>query len=447
MSDAYFPVFLDLRDRRCVVLGDGALADVKAASLRDTGAHVVHLRRAFVDGDLAGAYLAVDASDARHLRDAVRAEAERERVLLNIVDDAPRCDWIAPAVVRRGRLQVAVSTGGASPVLAASLRGQLESLLGPEWEALTDVVGDMRARLRDAGVPVERQRAAYSAALHSGARAALRAGDTESARATVAAIESRARRGAAEPGSVTIVGAGPGDDGLLTLAGREALALADVVVHDALVDASVLAHCRPGASLVAMGKRGGGDSASQDDINEMLVAAARGGAHVVRLKGGDPFLFGRGGEEVRALTEAGVPVRVIPGVSSALAAPAAAGIPVTHRGVAQSVTVITGRGATGEVAWRDHARSETLVVLMPGDIATLAARIAAVCGRDRPAAVVSNAHTAQQGAVRGTLRTIGAAVAASGLEGPWVLVVGEVVDLADDGAFSAAAAEASAAAG
>jgi uroporphyrin-III C-methyltransferase len=261
----------------------------------------------------------------------------------------------------------------------------------------------------------------------------LRDGDADAASALALTIEQGARDsdGAAAMGEVVLAGAGPGDPDLLTVGARAVLADADVVFHDALISPDVLRLCGPRTRLVDAGKRAGRRSVSQAAINVAMIAAALDGNLVVRLKGGDPFLFGRGGEEVLALERAGIPVRVIPGVSAALAAPAAAGIPVTHRGVAASVAFMTGHRATDAPATlEDLARAvDTLVVLMPSDLESLTTRLAAVLGPDRPAALVSEATTAQQRVVRAPIGRIAASARAAGLQPPSTLVVGEVVDV------------------
>jgi uroporphyrin-III C-methyltransferase/precorrin-2 dehydrogenase/sirohydrochlorin ferrochelatase len=438
----YFPVSLDLEDRPCVVLGGGPLAVEKAQGLLLAGARVTvvaaepeaELRQAAAagrltlverghrPGDLAGAWLAIDASGDDEINAASRREAGEGRVLLNVVDRAPLCDWIAPAIVRRGPLQVAVSTSGESPFLAATLRRRLERDLGAEWEPFVRLVGEVRRRLRGEGVPLPEQEAVYAALLRSDVRRLLREGDAGGA----AALAERIVRGP-RPGRVWLVGAGPGEADLLTLAAREVLATADVVFHDALVDPEVLALAGPRARLVDVGKRAGGRRVPQERINALMLEAAGLGEEVVRLKGGDPFVFGRGGEELAALAEAGVEVRLVPGVSAATAAPTLAGIPLTLRGVASSAAFVTARGRGGVAADLAPlaAAADTLVVLMALEgLADTARTLAEVLGPGRPAAVVAAAGTRRQRVVRADLATIAAACA--GLEAPATLIVGEV---------------------
>ncbi|MGE0599542.1 MAG: uroporphyrinogen-III C-methyltransferase [Dehalococcoidia bacterium] len=241
-------------------------------------------------------------------------------------------------------------------------------------------------------------------------------------------------------GHVTLAGAGPGDPGLLTLAAAQALARADVVLYDALLTPAVLARCRPDAHLIDVGKRAGSHSMTQEAINTLLIEEARRGNNVVRLKGGDPFVFGRGGEEALACREAGIEFSVIPGVTSAVAVPAYAGIPVTHRGSARSVAVITGSDADDEHDWSALARIDTLVILMgAATLANVADKLISA-GRDpeTPAASISNGTLPNQRTVRATLATIADSVASAQLPTPLITVVGKVAALADQLAWRSA---------
>jgi uroporphyrin-III C-methyltransferase/precorrin-2 dehydrogenase/sirohydrochlorin ferrochelatase len=432
MTEAtYYPVVLDLTRRRCVVLGDNDIAAEKVATLRSIGADVAHLPRGFVRGDFAGAFLAIDASGDPVSNLDARAEADRERVLLNVVDVTRQCDWIAPAVVRRGPLQIAISTSGESPFLARAVRERIEALVGEEWGPFTQLVGRVRRRLRRSGHSAAVQQRVYRRLLRSETLSMLRAGATDTAHAHALAIEHSASGSDAPMGEVVLAGAGPGDPSLVTLGARAVLADADVVLHDALVSPEVLRLCGSETRIVNTGKRAGRQSHTQDHINETMIREARAGNLVVRLKGGDPFLFGRGGEEVDALRAAGVPVRVIPGVSAALAAPALADIPLTHRGVSGSVAIVTGHRAGGAAADLTRlARSvDTLVILMPANLETIAAQLSTALGPERPAAIISCATTPEQLVLRAPLGGIASVAHAARIKAPSTLVVGEVVDV------------------
>jgi uroporphyrin-III C-methyltransferase/precorrin-2 dehydrogenase/sirohydrochlorin ferrochelatase len=448
---SYYPLFLDLRGEPCVVLGGGTLAAAKVRDLLLADARVTVIapeleaeaeaaaadprvrveRRPYRPGDLAGARLVVDASGDLEVNRATWEEAEAAGILVNVVDVPDRCRFIAPAVVRRDPLLVAISTGGESPFLASTLRARLERVLGPEWGPFTALVGSLRRKLRAAAVPLDQQLKAYRRLLASGALGQLRRGDWEEAGREAEVIAAEA--GQHRPGRVALVGAGPGDPFLLTIAAQELLWQADVVMHDALVEPETIAQAGPGARVVDVGKRAGRANPDQRRITEEMIAHARAGLDVVRLKGGDPFIFGRGGEELGDLVAAGIEVVVVPGVTSAIAGPAVAGIPLTLRDVASSVGIVAGHsahpGAGQESIQRLAAAVDTLVVLMPlGGLAELAGSLRKVLPADRPAAVIASATTARQQTVRAPLDRIARTAAAEGVEAPALLVVGEVVD-------------------
>jgi uroporphyrin-III C-methyltransferase/precorrin-2 dehydrogenase/sirohydrochlorin ferrochelatase len=454
----FYPVFLNLRGRRAVVIGGGAVAEQKVLGLLGAGAHVTVVspettprlaelaavggidlrRRAYRSGDLAGAWLAVAGTDDRASNARVWAEAEREGVLLNAVDDLDHCSFIAPAIHREGDITVAVSTSGKSPALAARLRQRMARLIGPAEARLCDLLGDLRPELA-ARVPDTRVRTAlWYRIVDSDVIEFVRRGDMEGARER---IEQHLHdmpvhgqcRAAGLPATVYLVGAGPGDPGLITAKGLELLRSADVVVYDRLVAASLVAEAPPTAERVFVGKRSHGERTdlAQDDINALLVDRARGGRTVVRLKGGDPFVFGRGAEECEALHAAGVPFHVVPGVTSAIAVPAAAGIPVTHRRLASAFAVVTGHECDGvsHLDWEALARVPTLVVLMGlSALHEITARLLAHGALpDTPAAVIASGTLPAQRTVVGTLATLAARVAEEGVEPPATVVVGEVV--------------------
>jgi uroporphyrin-III C-methyltransferase/precorrin-2 dehydrogenase/sirohydrochlorin ferrochelatase len=423
----YYPVFLDLANQPCIVLGEGKFAIEKVASLREAGAAVrVIPSREYKTGDLAGARLVVDASEDADVNRRSWEEAEAAAILINVVDRPAQCRFIAPAIVRRDPLLIAISTSGESPYLASSLRARIERWLGREWGPFVGLVGNVRRQLRERGVPIPEQTRIYRRIVNSDVRSLLRRGRADDAAHLAVAIS---QAGAKSPGRVALVGGGPGDPDLLTFKARELLADADYVLHDALISPETLALCGPDARLEDVGKRAGLDNPRQEAIISRLIDLAREGKSVVRLKGGDPFVFGRGGEELTGLVEAGVEVIVVPGVTAALAAPAAAGIPVTLRGVASSFAITTAQG--GGSLDRLHAlarAADTLVVLMPmTNLAEVAAVIAEAVGGERPAAVISNATLASQRSVSGPLDRIARLAERAAIETPATLVVGDVV--------------------
>jgi uroporphyrin-III C-methyltransferase/precorrin-2 dehydrogenase/sirohydrochlorin ferrochelatase len=427
-----FPLFVKLAGRKVLLVGGGAMAALRIRQLADAGARVtvvapeirddvaaaagaVH-RRGFEDGDLDGAWLAVAAATPEVNR-AVAIAAERRRVIVNAVDDPEHASAYTAAVVRRGGATLAVSTDGRAPALAGLLREALEALL-PEDDvgAWVRTAQAARAEWKRARIPLATRRPLL----------------LEKLNALYAAKAAAAER--SRPGLVSIVGAGPGDPGLLTRRAAERLAGADVVLYDALIDPAVL-RLAPHAHCFHVGKRAGRPSVSQRAIERLLVRAARQGRRVVRLKGGDPFVLGRGGEEVQALVAAGVPFEIVPGVSSAIAAPALAGIPVTHRGLAAAFAVVSGHSEAtyGPVLDAIAPAAVTLVVLMGlGQRAAIAARLAARgWSPDTPAAIVLGASCEGTASWIGRLDGLGDAdLPREAAALPGTIVVGAVVSLA-----------------
>jgi len=444
---AFYPVFLDLRGRRAVVIGGGAVAEQKVHGLVGAGAHVTvvstdvspalgalarrnaieHKRRPYRRGDLKGAWLAIAATDDRGTNGAVWAEAEQLGVPLNAVDDLEHCSFIAPAVHREGDITVAVSTAGKSPALAVRLRQRIARLVGRAEARLCELLGELRPGLAERVPDTPTRTALWYRIVDSDVIDFVRRGDIEGARGRIAELvgphplsPSPFGRG----GTVYLVGAGPGDPGLITAKGLELLRSADVVVYDRLVSPALLAQAPAEAERILRGT-------DQQDVNALLIDRAREGLNVVRLKGGDPFVFGRGAEECEALAAAGVSYEVIPGVTSAIAVPAAAGIPVTHRRVASGFAVVAGHECDGrsDLDWEALSRMPTLVVLMglaalPDVVARLRAQGAPA---DAPVAVIASGTLPEQRTVVGTLDDIAELVAGAGLEPPATIVIGEVV--------------------
>jgi uroporphyrin-III C-methyltransferase/precorrin-2 dehydrogenase/sirohydrochlorin ferrochelatase len=397
--------------------------DVRAGAA--AGAAAV-LRRPFRPADLDGAWFAVAAATPEVNR-AVAAAAEARRILLNAVDDPETATAYTGGVVRRGDATVAISTGGRAPALAGLLREALEAVLPADVGEWVEVAEAERPAWKRDRVPLATRRPLLLRKLN-------------------ALYEGGEARAAFPPGLVSLVGAGPGDPGLLTRRAAERLAEADVVLYDALLDAAAL-KLAPRAHCFYVGKRAGRPSVSQRAIERLLVRAARAGKRVVRLKCGDPFVFGRGGEEALALAAAGVPFEVVPGISTAIAAPALAGIPVTHRGLAGGFAVVSGHAEASYGPLLDAFPPErlTLVVLMGlAERAAIAARLLARgWAPATPAAMLLGAATADAFAWTGTLDELaGAVIPAERAHLPGTLVVGAVAGIG----LRAAAASASCAA-
>jgi uroporphyrin-III C-methyltransferase/precorrin-2 dehydrogenase/sirohydrochlorin ferrochelatase len=451
----YFAAFLDLLHKKVVVVGGGRVASTKVRSLLpcqpdplivvapQASPAIQHAaaqgqltwhQRPYTSEDLQGATLAFGATDNRQLNARVAADARALGIPVLAVDDVPNCDFIAPATVRRGDLSVAISTAGRSPAMARRTRELLEAALPPFWGNLLDVAAAARERLGGARSVIEPDR--WQAALQGEVEYLASLGALEEA---TDLLQKKLERSLFEPvasarGLVSLVGAGPGDPDLLTLKALRRLRSADVVVYDRLVGDAVLEYASPSAERIDVGKRPGVNGTTQAAIDALLVDLAQHGRRVVRLKGGDPFVFGRGGEEALALARAGVDFEVVPGISSALAAPAAAGIPVTHRGLSASVTIVNGHDAD-QHDWEALARgSGTLVFLMAVEhLETIVARLLAH-GRSscEPAALIEWATLPRQRVLAVPLSEIASRARLSEFEPPAVLIVGPTAALVNE---------------
>jgi uroporphyrin-III C-methyltransferase/precorrin-2 dehydrogenase/sirohydrochlorin ferrochelatase len=426
------PIFVALRDVPVTVVGAGTVAERRIAALLDAGARVTVVapratpvidawaadgllelrRRPFQAGDLRGARLAYAATSIPEVNRAVQGEARVEGVWLNAVDEPALCDFITPALVRRGDLTIAISTDGRAPGFAKGVRQELERFIGPEYEERLDEAA--HARKREAG-----------ASRHTSREEERRTAQE------VAAGEDALHQPSG--GSVALVGAGPGDPELLTLKGRRLLERADTVVYDALVNSRLLEFCEPAAERIYVGKRDSRHTLPQAEINELLVARARAGRRVVRLKGGDPFIFGRGGEEAEALALAGIAFEVVPGVSAGVAVPASAGIPLTHRDYTSELVFLTGHECVSNrcpIDWSRYGKTTASLVIFMGvhNLGNIAGLLLEH-GRDPdcPVAVIENGTTDAQRTIVAPLASIADVARTAGIQPPALIVVGEVV--------------------
>ncbi len=461
----HLPVWLALTGRSVLVVGGrsaataklrlahdaGAAVTVVAPTLSDEGmrlAGVTHVAREFAAGDVAGRRLVFGATGIDAVDRAVSAAARAAGVPVNIVDRPELSDFLMPAIVDRGPVVVGIATGGTVPALAAHVRGLIEAALPQGLDRLASFAASFRSAVKAtvAAGPVRLR--FWNRVLNGPVAEAALAGNDVRARELMLQALNRAEGGREGEGSVTLVGAGPGNADLLTLRAVRAIRAADVLVYDRLIGPEVLDYARRDAERVFVGKQTARHALPQEEINALLAARARAGQRVVRLKGGDPFVFGRGGEEVEYLQRAGVAVEVVPGVTAALGCAAAAGIPLTHREVAMSVTFVTGHASEGAVEpdWADLARANhTLVVYM--GVAN-AGRIAAELIRHglaatTPVAVIENGTLPGQRVVGGTLVGLEEQVERHQIASPALLIIGEVAR----GAVVAAADARQAAAG
>jgi uroporphyrin-III C-methyltransferase/precorrin-2 dehydrogenase/sirohydrochlorin ferrochelatase len=376
-------------------------------------------------------WLAIAATDNDAVNQRVSDAAEARRIFCNVVDAPKEASFIMPSIIDRSPLMVAISSGGTSPVLARLLREKLESLLPQHLGHVAKFAGQLRSRVkRHFATMSERRRFWEKLFVNDRLAQSL-------ANQNMAAVESITEQMLNEPldnrGEVVLVGAGPGDAGLLTLKGLQQIQQADVVVYDRLVSDEIMNLVRRDADRVFVGKRAGYHCVPQEEINQILLREAQSGKRVVRLKGGDPFIFGRGGEELETLCHAGIPFSVVPGITAASGCSAYSGIPLTHRDYAQSVRLVTGHLKTGgELDWANlAAEKQTLVFYMGLNQAAKIQEqlIAHGMQADMPVALVENGTSVQQRVVSGALLELGEL--AQQVKSPSLIIVGRVVALRD----------------
>jgi uroporphyrin-III C-methyltransferase/precorrin-2 dehydrogenase/sirohydrochlorin ferrochelatase len=390
------------------------------------------LHEVFEPRHFEGAVFAIAATGDRVVNAQVAATGRERNVLVNVVDDMELSSFIVPAIVDRSPLVVAISTGGVAPVLARLVRERLESMLDGSLGTLAGLLERWRSRIKARLPDVDARRRFYEGVLRGRVAALLRSRQPGAAELEIE--RTLAAAAAPGPGSVVLVGAGPGDAGLLTLNALRALQEADVILHDRLVSAEVLQLARRDADRICVGKSAHGQTVAQERIHELLLEHARAGKRVVRLKGGDPFIFGRGGEEIDTLSAEGIPFEVVPGITAALGVAAYAGIPLTHRDYAQSVIFVTGhkKDYSRDLDWTALARPHQTVVVYMGltDIEQLCSKLVEHgLPRTLPAAVVQQGTAKSQRVVTGTLATLARLAQRAQLHGPTLIIVGNVVRL------------------
>jgi uroporphyrin-III C-methyltransferase/precorrin-2 dehydrogenase/sirohydrochlorin ferrochelatase len=464
----YFPVFFDLKAQRVLIVGGGEVALRKVTLLERTGADITVVApqihpdlmsraaagklklaiREFLPDDLLNIRLVIVATSQRAANRWIAKLSDARGIPVNVVDDREASRFIVPAIIDRDPVLVAISTGGTSPVLARRLRERLEAIVPKKIGAfalwLRALRKTARRRLRD----TDTRRRFFEAVVDGPAHSRFVAGDLQGAQRIAQTLLSAGANGPRARGEVTLVGAGPGDPELLTLKALRALQDADVILHDRLVSDAVLDLARRDATRISVGKAAGSIGSTQEQINQLLIEHACAGKRVVRLKGGDPFIFGRGGEELEALAQAHINFSVVPGITAAAGCAAYAGIPLTHREHAHSVTFVTAHADQDgrEPDWRALARPGMTAVFYMGlaRIEHIAAKlIEHGAATDLPAGLIAQGTLPHQRVITGTLATIGAAAQQANLQSPALLVVGRVVALQDSLAWfnSATAAQ------
>lgn len=450
-----YPLFADLNGRRVLVVGGGSVGERKADALRRAGARVQigapqltanlqewveqglieHHEGCFEESWLDGIWLAVAATGERELNRHIAQCAERRRLFINVVDDSALSSFQVPAVIDRSPLVVAVSTGGAAPVLARLVRERIESLLDHSLGPLATLAARFRERIRARFTDLAARRR-YLERLFTGSAATLVRRNRVAEAAHQIESELAASTSASARGSVVLVGAGPGDPGLLTLNALRALNEADVILHDRLVSPGILALARRDANFIEVGKQGGGTHTPQERIHALLLDHASQGKRVVRLKGGDPFVFGRGGEELEFLNEHGIDYQVVPGITAALACAAYAGIPLTHREHAQSVRLVTAhcRDSFDTLDWQALAQERQTLAIYMGISGLDALQVRLIAGGRAPStpfALIENGSRPEQRIVTGRLDELADLATQHAVRSPALLILGEVAGLAD----------------
>ncbi len=447
------PIFLNVRDARCLVVGGGEVACRKARLLARAHAelHVVAPRvdarmlallqqhggrfdrREAREEDLAGAHLAIAATDDFRVNENVSRWARERRIPVNVVDQPALCTFYMPAIVDRSPVVVAISSSGAAPILTRGLKEMNEVMMPAGIDRLAALLGSMRGTVKDRIADFADRATFWENALDSEVPELVYAGREEEAKAALGRMLDGF---GGRAGEVWLVGAGPGDPDLLALRALRLMYRADIVLYDRLVSEEILARVRPDAELIHVGKGPEMHSMDQHAINAMLIRHARAGRKVMRLKGGDPFIFGRGGEELTTLAEAGVNFQIVPGITAASGCAAYAGIPLTHRDHAHSVQFLAGHLKDGalELDWPALIRPRHTLVFYMG-----LHSLPIICAQLRrhgmpaemPAAVVSRGTTRQQQVAAGSLESLPDIAAGRGVKAPAIIVVGEVVRLRD----------------
>ncbi|MEQ9889005.1 siroheme synthase CysG [Pectobacterium zantedeschiae] len=445
----YLPIFCQLHDKPCLLVGGGEIAERKARLLLDAGAvitvNALDFNKQFrtweqdaqltlVHGTfdptlLNEVWLVIAATDDQDVNNHVYASASERRIFCNVVDSPERASFIMPSIIDRSPLMVAVSSGGAAPVLARLLREKLESILPQNLGKLAAFAGELRSRVKKRFCKMSARRRFWEKLfVHDRLAQALANEDSQSVQQLTELLFSAPLD---DRGEVTLVGAGPGDAGLLTLKGLQHLQQADIVVYDRLVSKEILNLSRRDAERIFVGKTSGYHCVPQEQINQLLEEKARAGHRVVRLKGGDPFIFGRGAEELEHLQQAGVPFSVVPGITAASGCSAYSGIPLTHRDHSQGVRLITGHVKHDtDLDWSSlAAEKQTLVFYMGLQQAEYIQNklIEQQLPETVPVAIIENGTSTKQRVLSGQLSQL--SELAQQASSPSLIIIGNVVGL------------------
>jgi len=453
----FLPVFIRIHQRACLVVGGGEVAARKVSLLRRAGAdirvvapqlcpglselfeqqEIAWRKGEFVSADLDDVVLVVAATDDPAVNAAVSREAAKRHLPVNVVDQPALCSFIFPSIIDRSPVAIAVSTGGASPVLARMLRARLETMIPAGYGRLAELLEGFRETVKQRFASGHERRRFWERILSGPLPEQVFAGHQDKAVALIReALDDESIAADGKYGEVYLVGAGPGDPDLLTFRALRLMQMADVVLFDRLVSDDIMDLVRRDAERIYVGKKRDFHSVRQEEISRLMADLAKQGKRVLRLKGGDPFIFGRGGEEIEVLAAEGIPFQVVPGITAASGCASYAGIPLTHRDLAHSVMFVTGHLKDGEpeLDWdRLTAPNQTLVIYMGlQGLSILCQRlIEHGLHADMPAAIVEQGTTMRQRVLTGTLATLAGIVDQAVVHAPTLIIIGEVVSLHD----------------
>lgn len=453
----YLPLFYQLKGLRCLVVGGGEVATRKASMLQRAGAwlRVVapafsdemselldaserseRIQRQYVSADLDGVALVIAATDDEETNARVSRDARDSNIPVNVVDNPPLCTFILPSIVDRSPIVIAVSSGGQSPVLARMIRAKLETTIPASYGRLATLMGRFRDKVKARYGDVNQRRGFWENILSGPVAEYVFAGKEQDAEQLLELQLADPDAPAPHKGEVYLVGAGPGDPDLLTFRALRLMQQADVVLYDRLVSPEILDLVRRDARRIYVGKARSDHAVPQEQINEYLVELAQQGHRVCRLKGGDPFIFGRGGEEIDRLAQAGIQFQVVPGITAASGCASYAGIPLTHRDHAQSVRFITGHLKDGslDLDWSTLARERQTLVFYMGLIG-----LPTICGQliahglagSTPIALVQQGTTRHQRVFISDLANMPEYIKNHEVKPPTLIIVGDVVKLHD----------------
>lgn len=449
----YFPLFLKLKDQDCLVVGAGEIAARKIDLLTRAGAnitvvanefattvanmpvnhHITLKKKLFEETDLTGKCLVVSATNNRDTNIKVAELAKQRNILVNVVDNPELCSFIFPAIIDRSPIVAAVSSGGASPVLARLLRAKIESTISPAYGQLATLAEKFRNAVKQHIKKPAQRRIFWEKVLQGSIAELVFAGKYREAEQRLQSLLTNTPE-SENKGEVYLVGAGPGDPDLLTFRALRLMQQADVVVYDRLVSDEILDLARRDSEKIYVGKQRNNHSLPQESINELLAKLALEGKRVVRLKGGDPFIFGRGGEELETLMQQGINFQVVPGITAASGCACYAGIPLTHRDHAQSCTFVTGhlKDSSINLNWQQLAAPNQTVIIYMGLVGLekiCQSLIEHGCPATHPIAIIQQGTTKNQRVITGTLTTLPHAVAEEDIKPPTLIIVGTVVTL------------------